>query len=161
LKGIGDLFQADLVDFTQISSTNDGVRYLLTCIDVFSKKGWAVAIHQKTASAVAKAFESILSRAPTPRMLQTNKGTEFVNSTFQKLLKKYNIHFYTSKNEDIKAAVVERFNRSLKTKMYRYFTFKNTSRYVDVLQLLIDSYNSTPHRSIGMLPDQVNKETNS
>ena len=86
------------------------------------------------ASAVAKAFESILSRAPTPRMLQTNKETEFVNSTFQKLLKKYNIHFYTAKNEDIKAAVVERFNRSLKTKMYRYFTFQNTSHSVDVLQ---------------------------
>jgi len=157
-KGIGDLFQADLVDLTNISFSNDGVRYLLTCIDVFSKKAWAVAIRQKTASAVAKAFESILLSSPTPRMLQTDKGTEFLNSTFQKLLKKYNIHFYTSENEDIKAAVVERFNRTLKTKMYRYFTFKNTSRYVDVLQSLIDSYNSTPHRSIGMSPDQVNKE---
>jgi len=87
-KGIGDLFQADLVDLTNISSTKDGVQYLLTCIDVFSKKAWAVAIRQKTASAVAKAFESILTRTPTPRMLQTNKGTEFVNSTFQKLMKK-------------------------------------------------------------------------
>jgi len=63
-----------------------------------------------------------------------------------------------AENEDIKAAIVERFNRSLKTKMYRYFTFKNTSRYVDVLQSLIDSHNSTQHRSIGMSPDQVNKE---
>ena len=37
-KGIGDLFQADLVDLTNISSTNDGVRYLLTCIDVLVKR---------------------------------------------------------------------------------------------------------------------------
>jgi len=88
-------------------------------------------------------------------MLQTDKGTEFLNSTFQSMLKRRNIHFYTSENEDIKAAVIERFNRTLKTKMYKYFTFKNTWRYIDVLQHLVDSYNATHHRSIGMSPDEV------
>jgi len=39
--------------------------------------------------------------------------------------------------------------------MYRYFTFKNTWRYTDVLQHLVDSYNATHHRSIGMPPDEV------
>ena len=56
----------------------------------------------------------------------------------------------------MKAAVVERFNRTLKTKMYKYFTFKNTLRYIDVLQDLVDSYNATYHRSIGMAPNEVN-----
>jgi len=97
-KGIRDLFQVDLVDLTNLSAANDGVRYLLTCIDVFSKKAWAVAIRQKTASVVAKAFQSILTTTPAPRMLQTDKGTEFLNSTFQKMTKKYHIHFYTAEN---------------------------------------------------------------
>jgi len=152
------LFQADLVDLTSISSTNNGVRYLLTCIDVFSKKAWAVAVRQKTASAVVKAFESIVLRSPTPRMLQTDKGTEFLNSTFQKLWKKYNIHFYTSENEDIKAAVVERFNRTLKTKMYRYFTFKkyiSLCRRSTVADRLLQFNTTSIYR---MSPDQVNKE---
>jgi len=39
--------------------------------------------------------------------------------------------------------------------MYRYFTFKNTRRYIDILQDLVDSYNTTRHRSIGMSPDEV------
>jgi len=68
------------------------------------------------------------------------------------MLQRHNIRFYTSDNYDIKAAVVERFNRTLKTKMYKYFTFKN----IDVLQDLVDSYNATYHRSIGMAPNEVN-----
>ena len=88
-------------------------------------------------------------------MVQSDKGTEFINSTFQSMLRRQNIKFYTSENEDIKAAVVERFNRTLKTKMYRYFTAKNTRRYIDVLPDLLHSYNHTYHRSIGMAPVEV------
>ena len=49
------------------------------------------------------------------------------------MLRRRDIKFYTSENEDLKAAVVERFNRTLKTKMFRYFTHANTRRYLDVL----------------------------
>ena len=155
-KGIGDLYQVDLVDLSNISHHNDAYRYLLTCVDVFSKKAWAIPLLSKSSRHVTEAFEKILATGGRCRMLQSDKGAEFLNSTFQQMLKRHNIHFYTSENEDIKASVAERFNRTLKTKMYRYFTFKNTWRYVDVLQALIDSYNATHHRSIGMSPNEVN-----
>ena len=71
------------------------------------------------------------------------------------MLKRHDIKFYTSENEDIKAAIIERFNRTLKTKMYRYFTAKNTRRHVDVLPDLLHSYNQTYHRSIDMVPVEV------
>ena len=87
-------------------------------------------------------------------MVQSDKGTKF-NSTFQSMLRSQGIKFYASENEDIKAAVAERFNRTLKEKMYRYFTAKNTRRYVDVLQDIIYSYNHSYHRSIGMAPANV------
>jgi len=76
-------------------------------------------------------------------MVQSDKGTEFFNSTYFYILKCHGIKFYTSENEDLKAAVVERFNRTLKTKMFRYFTFKTTKRYVDILADLLHSYNNT------------------
>jgi len=66
--------------------------------------------------------------------------------------------FYTSENEDLKAAVVERFDRTLKEKMFRYFTYANTRRHLDVLDDLVHSYNNTHHRSIGMAPFEVNKD---
>jgi len=128
-KGPGDLFQIDLVHLGNISSHNDGYRYLLTCLDVFSKRAWAVATKTETGREVSQAFEKILADGNKPNMVQSDKGAGFLNSTFQSMLKQHNIKFYTSENEDIKAAVVERFNRILKTKMYRYFTAKNTRRY--------------------------------
>ena len=144
---------------SNIARYNDSHRYLLTCIDVFSKKAWAQPLLAKTSKHVTEAFERILATASDGcRMLQTDKGTEFLNSTFQEMLRRHNVHFYTSENDDIKASVVERFNRTLKSKMYRYFTFKNTRRYIDVLQQLVDSYNETHHRSIGMAPNSVNAD---
>ena len=82
---------------------------------------------------------------------------EFRNKEFQKLLKATGIHSYEAKN-DTKAAIVERFNRTFKNKMYRYLTAHNTFRYIDVLEDLIDSYNNTYHRSIGMKPVEVNEK---
>jgi len=75
------------------------------------------------------------------------------------MLRRHGIHFYTSENKDLKASVVERFNRTFKTKMYRYFTYANTRRYVVVLDDLVRSYNNTYHRSIGMAPIEVGRTT--
>ncbi len=80
-----------------------------------------------------------------------------MNKEFQALLKKDGVDFYTA-NNDVKAAIVERFNRTLKGRMYRYFTAKNTLRYIDDLQDFVDSYNNTYHRSICMRLSEVNTE---
>jgi len=77
-----------------------------------------------------------------PNYLHTDKGTEFLNATFQSLLAENDIKFYTSQNEDIKCTVVELFNRTLKSRMFRYFTYKSTSRYLDVLQQLVSAFNN-------------------
>jgi transposase InsO family protein len=155
-KGIDDLFQADLVDVGKISKYNDGYRYVLTCIDVFSKRAWGIALKTKSGSEVTLAFEKILTDRKC-NMLQTDKGTEWLNSKFQTMLRRNNIKFYTSENDDIKAAVVERFNRTLKSRMWRYFTYKNTRRFLDVLPDLIHSYNNTYHSSIRMKPVDVDR----
>jgi hypothetical protein len=59
----------------------------------------------------------------------------------------------------IKGAVIERFNRTLKTKMFKYFTKNNTYRYSDVIDKLLTSYNSV-HSTIGMPPSKVNPSNN-
>jgi len=76
------------------------------CIDVFSKRAWAVPVRRKTSQNVAEAFEKILADGNC-NMLQSDKGTRLLNSTFQYMLRRHGIKFYTSENEDLKAAVVE------------------------------------------------------
>jgi len=139
-KGIRDLNQIDLVDLSNLSPFNDKMK--LICIDVFSKRAWAVTIRTKSGTNFSTAFEKILTDAKC-NMVQSDKGTEFLNSTFQSMLQRRGVKFYTSENEDLIAAVVERFNRTLKAKMYRYFTHANTKRYLNVLDDLLHSYNNT------------------
>ena len=88
--------------------------------------------------------------------MQTDKGTEFLNRQLQDLLKEKSIRHFTTHNEETKACIVERFNRTLKTRMWTYVTKYQTLRYLDVLQHLVDSYNAGYHRSIGMSPVEMN-----
>ena len=153
-KCIDDLWQADFVDVTSLSKENDNYKFLLTCIDVLSKFAWVVPLKNKTGKTLTDAFSNLIMERQ-PIHLQTDKGSEFTNNMFQKFLGDHKIKFYTTENNDIKAAVVERFNRTLKEKMWRYFTYKSTHRYIDVLNNLDHSYNNTFHRSIKMTPSEV------
>jgi hypothetical protein len=154
--GIDHQFQADLIDVKNLKKYNDGYCYLLTCIDVLSKYAWVICLKTKTGEALVEAFTQIFAEGRRPLRLQTDKGTEFVNKKFQKFLKEQGVHFFVTENEDIKASIVERFNRTLKEKMWRYFTQKNTLRYVDVLPALVRNYNHSFHRSIKKAPVDVN-----
>ena len=153
-KGIDDLFQIDLIDLSSLATYNSGYRYLLMCIDVFSKFAWSVPLKTKSGREVADAMETILDERKCA-LLQGDKGAEWLNTTFQQMIKRHGIKFYTSENDDIKASIVERLNRTIKERMWRYFTHSNTRRYLDVLQNIMHSYNNTRHRSIGMAPSQV------
>lgn len=155
---IDQQWQADLADLNEIKQYNDGSRYLLTVIDCLSKYAWVAPIRTKGSRAVADAWEMILKEsAPRkPQKVQTDKGTEFFNNDVLQLFKKNKIHLFASES-DQKAAMVERFNRTLKTKMWRYFSSKNTYRYLDILPKLVTSYNNSRHRTIGMAPSQVTK----
>jgi transposase InsO family protein len=159
VAGPGQQWQADLVDVGKISRYNRGIKFLLTCIDVFSKRAWVRPLKDKTGASLVAAFDSI--NEPLPRSLQTDKGKEFVNQKLQQWLKQRNVHFFTSENDDIKAGMVERFNRTLKSKLWRYFTKHDTLAYMDVLDSIVDVYNHTPHRSIGMAPEDVSSKNKS
>lgn len=157
--GRDEQWATDLVETGNIAKHNRGIRYLLVVIDVFSKFAWVEPIKSKTGKAVTEAFGKILKKAEgrRPQKLQTDDGKEFYNTTFQELLKKKQIHHFSTRG-DTKASVVERFNRTFKQKMYRYFTVHNTLSFLPVLQPLIHSYNHTYHRTIRTTPAKVTPE---
>ena len=152
--GIDELWQMDLADMQPVSTDNDGYRYLLVCIDVFSKFLWVIPLKTKTGPALVTAFKVILESGRKPQKIQTDQGTEFFNKHFKALMKEEEIQLYNTYNET-KASVVERVIRTLKTRMWRYFTAKRTRRYIDVLPDLVDSYNRSKHRSIQKKPINV------
>jgi hypothetical protein len=157
------VWESDLVDVQSFSKDNDKYRYLLTVIDVFTKYLHVVPLRSKTGTAVASAFQSIFddSRYTTkqykrrPLWLRTDKGKEFLNRSVQDMLKHEGIQFQVCKDPDIKCSVIERAHRTLRDKLYKYFTYKNTHRYIDVLDRFVKAYNDTPHTATGMAPSKV------
>ena len=155
---IDQQWQADLCDMRHLAKHNSGNNYLMTVIDCFSKFAWALPLKRKTGEEITLAFKNILKKSKRkPTKFNTDKGTEFTNKIFQTCLKEMKIKFFTSNNPDIKASIIERFNRTLKTKMWKYFTHKNTFRYIEILPKLLKSYNASYHRSIKRSPDSVTK----
>lgn len=155
---INELWQCDLNDMRGLTKYNNGYNYILTVIDVFSKIAYARVMKRKSPSCVIKAFQSIFREANTvPKNLQSDKGTEFTGKSVRQFFAENNINYFTTKNPDVKAAVIERFNRTLKTRMWRYLTHKNTHTYIHVLPKLMIAYNNSKHRSIKMAPNEVNK----
>ena len=155
--GVDEIWSADLVEMQDFSKDNDGFRYLLTVIDVMSKYAWAVPLKDKTGNSVTAAFEKIVKESGRkPMKLWVDKGKEFYNKVMDRFLEENKIDRYSSESE-LKATVVERFNRTLKTIMWKYFTAKNTHKYVNVLDKLVHIYNNSNHSTIGMAPTEASK----
>ena len=155
--GPDEQWEADLIDVQKLKRENKGTNYLLTVVDVFSKYAWVLPIKQKTGPQVAQALATLFKTSKrTPQKLQTDDGKEFYNKHVTKVLKDNDVHHFSTSG-DTKASVVERFNRTFKQRLYRYMTTYNTPKYLATLQALMDGYNASFHRSIGMAPQDVDQ----
>ena len=156
MNSIDEIWAADLIDMQAMqafSKDNNGIKYLLTVIDLFSKFVWIVPLKLKTGQEVANAFSTIL-RERRPSKTWVDKGREYYNKYVQN-----QVDLYSTENEE-KSCVMERFNRTIKNKMFKYVSANNTRKFVDVLDLLVDQYNNTIHSSTRMtLKKASRKET--
>lgn len=154
--GIRDLYQADLVDVSQFAKENNQNKFILTMINTFSKVGYAEPLKTKSANDVTEAMQRILKKTGHFFNLHTDLGKEFYNAKFKALMKKHHINLYSTFSI-MKAMIVERFNRTLKGKMWKEFSLRGNYKWTDILQKLISSYNDTFHRTIQMKPNEVDK----
>lgn len=158
IKGINDLYQADLIEMQPHSKINKGFKYILTVINCFTKVADALPLKDKTGKSVTQAMEIVIKRDKNKmKHLQTDDGKEYFNKIFAELMKKYNINHYST-NSEKKAAIIERFNRTLKGAMYKLFSKRGSYVWIDILQNLINNYNNKFHRTIGMTPNEVNSK---
>lgn len=158
-------FQCDLVDVQSLSDQNDGVRFLLTCIDTFTRFAFVRLLKSKHGPVVVEAFKSILQEAvDPPSMVVLDRGTEFYNQHFKNFCQTRNIMLF-SPDSSIHGAFVERFNRTLQSIVYKYMTENETRRYIDrtnadgtrtmLMPLFVQTYNNRKHRMIGRSPSEA------
>ena len=158
LDGPFQLWDMDLIDMQQYTKDNDGYKYVLVVIDDFSRFADAEPIKSKTPDDVIQAIKTIFARSSKlPITLRSDKGTEFLNRKMNTYLKKRGVAHQSTENE-VKAAFAERFIKTLKKKMTKYFLHKQNFHYTDVLSSFVESYNKTYHRSIKMAPIKVTEK---
>ena len=105
-----ELWQIDLCDMSQLKEYNNGMRYMLTVIDVFSKFAFAKPHCNKRGPTVLNALYDILEESNRiPTKIQSDAGTEFTNKGLKVALQQLGIKYYVTFSEN-KASVVERFN---------------------------------------------------
>ena len=153
VNSINKIWAADLADMQAFSKFIRGIKYLLAVIDVFSKYGYLIPLKDKMGKSVASALKTIFKERK-PEKMWVDKGKEFYNKEVKEL-----IELYSTENEE-KSSVVERWIRTMKEKMWKYFTDNNTNVYVDILLDLVEDYNNTRHSSIKMTPVEASKKKN-
>lgn len=154
MHGIANTIQADLIEMP-----NDrGAKYCLTVIDTFSKMAYVQPLKTKTGPEVTHAMKIVLDSIGKPIMnLQVDLGKEFWNSHMTKLLEKYKVNRYSTYSSK-KAAIIERFNRTIQKKIYQQFSLRGNYKWIDIIQDLVDEYNRSKHRTIKMAPKDVDSD---
>lgn len=147
-------YQSDIIDLKKYSKFNNGFRYILNIIDVFSKYSYAIPMRTKTSGETATAFEKILTKKNTPRILQVDRDKAYLGKPFINMLKKHNIKLFHT-NTKLKASIIERFNKTLLDKIFKMFTARNTQTWYNVLKTIINTYNRTKHSTTKFKPIDV------
>lgn len=153
VAGLDVLWQADLIDVQKYKYQNSHYKYIMTVIDCFSRYAWALPIKSNTQEAFKKIIEE---SGRKPEKLVIDGGNEFKGEC-KKYLQGLNIKV-TIAESDLKAMMVESFNRTLQDKIHRDFTENNNKKYVIDLPDLLNNYNNSIHSSINQKPIDINKK---
>lgn len=156
MHGLNDTYQIDLWEMIPYAKLNKKYKYILIVIDTFSKFCWAFPLLSKSGKHVTEQMSKLLKSSNVPRHVMSDFGKEFYNSSFKQLMKRYKINHYSSFSST-KAAIAERLIRTLKNKLFKRLHFRGSYKWIDILDEIVATYNSTKHSTIRMKPCDVRK----
>ena len=152
---IDEIHSCDLVDMQKYSKVNRGYKHIFTNIDIFSKYAWSFSLKTKTIKDIKPCFEKILKQRK-PKYIWSVQESSFFSKEMLKFFEDNNVKiYYTYLN--LKAVVIERFNRSLRELMMKEFVKNNNTVWYNILQKLINFYNNRYHNTIKDKPININK----
>jgi len=162
IYGRRKLIQSDLIDIQKLHRSNDGIKYLLIFIDVFTKKIWVYPMKTKTGEEMGRAVRRWINDIgrPKPSVVGADAGREYQNRIVKDLMRSEGIDLQIEYGVS-KAAVCERVNKSLQVLIFKFLTDSQSERYIDDLERLVDTYNKRGHRSLRyMSPDEADRRDN-
>ena len=152
---IDEIHSCDLVDMQKYSRVNKGYKYIFTNIDIFSKYAWSFPLKTKTIKEIKSCFQKIFNERK-PKYIWSDQESAFFSKEMLQFFKDNNVKIYYT-HSDLKAVIIERFNRSLRELMMKSFVKNNNTVWYNILPDLINTYNNRYHQTIKMRPKNINK----
>ena len=152
---IDEIHSSDLVDMTNYSRINKGYKYIFTNIDIISKFAWSFPLKTKTIKEITSCFQKIFKERK-PSYIWSDQESAFFSKEMLKFFEDHNIKIYYT-NSNLKAVVIERFNRSLRELMMKKFVKSNNTVWYNILPELLKTNNNRYHHTIKMKPIDINK----
>ena len=152
---IDEIHSCDLVDMQKYSRVNKGYKYIFTNIDIFSKYAYAFPLKTKTIKEIKSCFQKIFNERK-PSYIWSDQESAFFSKEMVNFFKDNNVKIYYT-HSDLKAVIIERFNKSLRELMMKSFVKNNNTVWYNILPDLINTYNNRYHQTIKMKPKNVNK----
>ena len=146
-----NIWAADLAKIESLSSKNKNVEYLFV-IDFFTKYARFKPMKDKKGKTVLDAFIEIVNGSNCkPNKLRVDQGREFYNKLMQQWLNNNDILMYSTRNEG-KSVIVERFIKTLKSKIYKRIAANDSKYCLPYLNKLVGEYNNTYHHFVNKKP---------
>jgi hypothetical protein len=153
----GEIVQIDLMDLSKLSRSNRGYKWVLVGTDTLSKRLYLIPLKSKKSKEVSEALKIIVKGEPRLRYLMADMGTEFWNQNVtREILKPNNIKLYHT-HSGIKASQAERMIRFVRERLERWHLYTGGKNWVDVIEAIEKTYNSTKHSRTRIAPNAVTK----
>ena len=147
----------DFIHMLGLAKQNDGYKYVLVAIDIFSRFAHCQPVKSRKGGDVLQALQHVLSGTRKPNMIRSDRGMAFHSKEVNTYLRDQHIHYCYALNTETKANYSERLIKTLNHKLLRYMMKNRTERYIDVLQYVVYNYNHTVHRSLEDTPSAISK----
>lgn len=159
MPSYSEVMHVDLVDMSDYKKQNEGYCWMFNAINSFTRVAYSYPLKTKSDKETAIAMKKLIGDSPTFKTVMTDDGSEW-KGAFGKLLKEEGIkHITTAPYTPESNGKVERFNKTIKNVLFKYFKSNDTYKWVSILPKLVKNYNNTYHSIIKTEPSNV-KESN-
>lgn len=154
-------WQIDLIDMTPYGNNNNGYKWILIAIDIFTRKGYAEPIKNKSQNNITEAFNKLITNEK-PSIVMSDKGSEFINKEFKDNLNNKEIGQQLAEVGDHHAlGIIDRFIRTIKSMIFKSITDNQNTKWIDKLNTYVNAYNNHPHRGIDEIkPNEAETDKN-
>jgi len=156
------IWQLDIYYMMKYHKDNKEFKYILACIDVFTRKAYCLPMKNKDNEDMKLTLKLLFKEAGYPLVITSDNDATLLSNECQEILNKHGIiHDVVPKGDHASLGIIDRFARTLKTILHKRFIKNGTTNWIDPLPSIINKYNNSPHVALdGIKPNDAETPEN-